>query len=151
MGPAVQEVAAAIVALQIATEKVDAAAASRLSINRTDHAIVSLLDSRGPLWAREVASGAGLSAAATTTALQRLDAAGYVGRRRDPADGRRTIVELTAQAQREIRDIYGPLGAEGQEALHQYSSDQLRVIHAFLVRATELQERHAQRIGRHAQ
>ncbi len=141
-----REVAKAMAELQLAADAVDAAAADQFGINRTDLALLGLLDSRGPLSAGELAAGLRLTPPSTTVAIQRLIDAGYVVRTTDPADRRRAIVAMTDRARDLSRGIYGPLGVDGARELERYTSEQLRTIHDFLVRSTDLQRRHARRI-----
>jgi DNA-binding MarR family transcriptional regulator len=145
-GPGVGEVAQAMAELQLAADAVDAAAADQFGVNRTDLALLGLLDSRGALSAGELASGLRLTPPSTTVAIQRLVEAGYVVRTTDPADRRRAIVDLTDQAREASRGVYGPLGTEGARELERYTGDELRTIHDFLVRSSDLQRRHAGRI-----
>jgi DNA-binding MarR family transcriptional regulator len=142
----VRAVARAIAEMQLAADAVDAAAAERFGVNRTDLALLGLLDSRGPLSAGELAAGLGLTPPSTTVAIQRLVEAGYVARTVDPVDRRRAIVEMTEAARDRIRAMYGPLGAEGAKELAEYSDEQLETIYRFLERSRRLQERHAARI-----
>jgi DNA-binding MarR family transcriptional regulator len=142
----VREVAQAMADLQLATEAVDSAAAECFGINRTDLALLGLLDSRGPLSAGELAAGLGLTPPSTTVAIHRLSDAGHVARSVDPVDRRRAIVEMTDAARERIRALYGPIGDDGARELATYSDEQLETIHAFLERSRGLQERHAARI-----
>jgi DNA-binding MarR family transcriptional regulator len=144
--PSVGDVARAMAELQLAGDTVDAAAADQFGVNRTDFSLLGLLDSRGPLSAGELAAGLRLTPPSTTVAIQRLTDAGLVARATDPSDRRRAIVTLTDRARELIREIYGPLGADGARELERYTGEQLCTIHDFLVRSSDLQRRHALRI-----
>lgn len=142
----VGKVAHAIAEFQEATDLVDEAVAERLGVNRTDLRCLGLLSLRGPLTAGQLAQASGLSPGATTTALDRLERAGYARRVRDTADRRSVLVELTPEAHRHLNEIYGPIGQEGQARLAQYTDAELTFLGAFLREGRAFQERHAARV-----
>ena len=142
----VGEVAREIAEFQAATDLVDEAIAARLGVNRTDLRCLGLLSIRGPLTAGQLAQASGLSPGATTTALDRLERAGYARRIRDVADRRSVLVELTPTAQRHLEECYGPIGQEGQARLTRYSDAELAFLRAFLAEGRAFQERHAERV-----
>lgn len=142
----VREVAEAVASLQRATDLVDAAAATQFGVNRTDMALLSLLDAHGSLSPGQLAAGLGLTPASTTVAIQRLTDAGYVVRSPAPSDRRRAIVEMTDEASQLSRRLYEPIGVDGARLLQKYSAEQLDTIYDFLVRGRQLQEGHAERI-----
>ncbi|MFG1928721.1 MarR family winged helix-turn-helix transcriptional regulator [Cryptosporangium sp. NPDC048952] len=129
-----------------AAAQVDAAASAILGVNRTDLRILGSLYGRKRLTAGEAAAAAGLSAAATSTAIQRLLAAGYVSRDPDPQDRRRAVLALTPPAHRILQRIYDPIGAAGRAALDTYTDAELSLVERFLTRGRELQLSHAERI-----
>ena len=87
-----------------------------------------------------------LSPGATTTAIDRLERAGYV-RRVPVAEDRRAVqIELTAELGARVAEIYGPLGSEGMEGLAQYSDEELRLLRDFVDGGYQLQAIHADRI-----
>ncbi|MGH2380658.1 MAG: MarR family winged helix-turn-helix transcriptional regulator [Candidatus Limnocylindria bacterium] len=133
-------------AAQEAVDAFDEAAAQRLAIHRTDLRCLGVLDREGPMVASVLADRVGLSRPAMTAALDRLTAAGYVGRVHDTEDRRRVLVEVTSRARRVGRDIWGPVTREGLAHASRYSVEQLRTILDFLRADRELQERHAARL-----
>jgi DNA-binding MarR family transcriptional regulator len=143
----VREVMRAVAELQIATDAYDAAAAVRLGVNRTDLALLSLLDSRGPLSPGELALGLRLTPASTTVAIQRLTRAGYVTRVPDATDRRRATIELTDAALAITREDYGPIGEQGARQLGDYSAAERAIILDFLARSRRLLEEHGERIS----
>ncbi len=143
----VREVMRAMAELQIATDAYDQAAAVRLAVNRTDLALVSLLDSRGPLSPGDLAVGLRMTPASTTIAIQRLTRAGYVTRVPDATDRRRATIELTAAATAVIREVYGPVGEQGAGLVGQYTAAERATILDFLDRSRRLLEEHAERIS----
>jgi DNA-binding MarR family transcriptional regulator len=129
-----------------ANTEVDDAVADVLGVNATDRRIVGLVAAAGSLSAGELAAAAGLSPAATTTAVQRLVAAGHLVREVDPADRRRTVLTLTGSAAGVIERSYGPVAAEGARILAGYRPEELELIERFLRTGIDLQRRHAARI-----
>src|SRR5687768_4217258 len=65
-------------AYQVAVEKRDAACCKLLGVNRTDGRCLDVIDQRPGLTAGELATAVGLSPAAVTTALDRLEKRGFV-------------------------------------------------------------------------
>ncbi|HEY7021465.1 MAG TPA: MarR family transcriptional regulator [Ktedonobacterales bacterium] len=128
--------------LQNATDAMDEAVAQRLGINRTDLRCLGLLFARGPLSAGQLASASGLSPGAATTALDRLERAGYALRTRGAHDRRSVLIELTPLARQRIQELYGPVGTEGRQFLERYSDDELRFLSAFLRDGRALQIKH---------
>lgn len=141
-------VAEEVRASQTATDGLDALAAEALAINRTDARCLDLLGQAGDaLSAGRLAVASGLTTAAITGVIDRLEARGYVERVPDPADRRRVLVRTTPSLHERVDAIWGPIGREGQEALASYRPDELRAILRFLRDSRDLNERHAERIG----
>jgi DNA-binding MarR family transcriptional regulator len=141
-----QEVAQRVAALQDATDEVDAAAAQRMGLNRTDMRCVGRLFFGGPATAKDLAAATRLTPGALTTVLDRLERAGYTRRVEDPADRRRVRVELTPTALELIGQIWGPLGQQAQDGLRRYGPAHLLIIRDFLDQAIDTQLAHAARI-----
>ena len=138
-----QEVSREVAEFQSAADLVDEAASARLGINRTDLRCLGLLFVRGPLTAGQLAQASGLSPGATTTALDRLERAGYARRVRYPSDRRGILVELTPEARRLIDEIYGPIGRAGLARLSSYTDEELVLLRDFLREGRALQVEHA--------
>jgi DNA-binding MarR family transcriptional regulator len=129
-----------------AADLVDDAAAAILGINRTDLRILGLVIEAGTLSAAALAGAAKLSPAATTTAIQRLVAAGHLTRTVDAADRRRAVVAPTPNAVDLIERVYGPIEKAGRRELARYSAAELELITGFLRRGITLQLAQAERI-----
>ncbi|GAA3385249.1 MarR family transcriptional regulator [Cryptosporangium minutisporangium] len=125
---------------------VDEQACAVLGINPTDASILATLAVRERLTAGEAATAVRLSPAATSTAIQRLAAAGYLTRTPDPADRRRAVLVLTETARELIAAIYEPIGTEGTALLAEYTDEELRIVTRFLERGRALQLAHADRV-----
>jgi DNA-binding MarR family transcriptional regulator len=117
----------AVRAARAAVDQLDEAACQALGINRTDGRCLDVLDREGPVTAGRLAQQAGLSAAAATTAIDRLEAKGYVQRSRDANDRRRVLVALTPLARQRTRRIWGPLAATRGD-LERYTADELELL-----------------------
>lgn len=143
-----KQVSAEIALFQSATSAVDSAAADALGLNPTDLRCLGRLYARGPSTAGGLAAAAGVSRGAMTTALDRLETAGYVRRLRGDGDRRQVMVEITPRALELMAAIWGPIAEEGSTQLAELSPDNLNVLLEFLVRGRKLQETHAERIRR---
>jgi DNA-binding MarR family transcriptional regulator len=133
-------------AFQDATDEVDEAVARILRLNRTDLRCLSVLSQGGPISASVLATAAGLTRGAMTTALDRIEAAGYARRMWDQEDRRTVRVEMTDAARKEIDRLYGPLAQEGLNFLQKYTTGELAAILRYLEEGQALQRAHAQRI-----
>ncbi|WP_283136595.1 MarR family winged helix-turn-helix transcriptional regulator [Rhizohabitans arisaemae] len=139
-------VSRAVQELQDATDLLDELAARRLGVNRTDLRCISRLCAKGPQTAGELATAAGLTKGATTTAIDRLEQAGLARRARDTADRRRVLVHLTDEAEQAVEEIWGPIVADAQAELERFGLAELEVVEAFLTRALGVQTRHTERL-----
>lgn len=138
-------VGTAMRARQRASEALADAVAERLGINRTDLRHLDLLFDR-PLSAGQLSERSGLSPAAMTSLIDRLERKGYVRRVRDASDRRRVFVELTDLARSLAWDAYGPLARDADELLNAYSDEQLAMVRDFLAADQQLRERHLRRV-----
>jgi DNA-binding MarR family transcriptional regulator len=134
-------------ASQAATERFDALACEALGINRTDAACLDILDNEGGvLTAGRLAELSGLTTAAVTAVVDRLEAKGYARRVRDEKDRRRVLVEATDLLRERTEPIWGPLAGEGTRALQRLTVDELATVTDYFRLSRELNERHAERI-----
>jgi DNA-binding MarR family transcriptional regulator len=124
---------------QQGTDALDQAASELLGINRTDARCVDIVLQRGRVTAGDLALAAGLSAGAATTAIDRLERAGYARRVRDPEDRRRVIVEPTKRIAQLAEEVYGPLRDGGLQLMARFSERQLAAITRFFEGAADLQ------------
>jgi DNA-binding MarR family transcriptional regulator len=133
-------------AFQDATDEVDEAVAQRLGLNRTDLRCLSVLSQTGAMTASALADAAGLTRGAMTTALDRIEHAGYARRVRDQKDRRSVRVEMTKRALEEVEVLYGPLAKEGVRLLQKYTDAELVAVLRYLEDGRQLQRSHAKRI-----
>jgi DNA-binding MarR family transcriptional regulator len=129
---------------QNATARFDQAVADAVGLNRTDLSCIDVLHRAGPLTAGALAQETGLSSAAMTTALDRLERSGYARRVRDSADRRRVLVELAPKAL-EVAAFYTE-HANYAGRLQRHSLEQLELLLRFVRENREFNELHASRL-----
>jgi DNA-binding MarR family transcriptional regulator len=108
-----------------------AAIARHAGISPADLEVLGAIEQRGPLTAGELARLTGLSAAAVTGLIDRLERARVAERRPDPADRRRVLVAVAQGAER-IAELYGSLERDARRVLDGRSARELKTISAFL-------------------
>jgi DNA-binding MarR family transcriptional regulator len=138
-----EELVAVNRAYQTAVEKMDTAFFESLGVNRTDGRCLDVIDQRPGITAGELATAVGLSPGAVTTALDRLEARGFVVRERDEGDRRRITLKLTPRANKLAWEAYGPLGELGRPIIEKLSDKELAAVILFLRGGTEINERRA--------
>lgn len=102
-------------------------------LHQTDvAALAAIAQAPEPIGPAALADTLRLSRPATTAVLDRLETVGHVLRRPDPADRRRSIVELQPEAHELAAAFFGPLGDAYERAMDAYGEDDLRVVERFL-------------------
>jgi DNA-binding MarR family transcriptional regulator len=142
----IEALSALIPEAQAETHAVDEAASARLGINRTDLRCLGVVLERGAVSPSKLAELVGLTRGAMTTALDRLETAGFIRRVEDSGDRRGLSIEPTATAKRAIREIWAPIGSEGLALLEKYKDEDLRLLVRFFEDYCRLQRSHAQRL-----
>lgn len=125
-----RELSAAVVLLHQAI-------AARLGLGAADHKAFDVLDRSGPLAPSELATRLGLTRAAVTAMLDRLERAGHVRRSPDRADRRRITVQLVEHQDPVIAEAFASLGDAMTAVLSRYSPRQQAAILSFLSATTE--------------
>jgi DNA-binding MarR family transcriptional regulator len=131
-----EEMSLAVREAQAAVDEMDEAASRALGINRTDARCLDVIQREEPVTPGYLAERSGLTTAAVTTVLDRMERAGYVTRERDTEDRRRVLVRLTPLAQERIGALWGVF-AEFREAIERYSMQELRLLRDFHLRARD--------------
>lgn len=131
---------------QRAIDALDDVVAKHLGVNRTDLRTLDVLFD-GPASPGVLATAIGLSPAAMTAALDRLETRGYLRRVRHPEDRRRVTAELTELTRQLAARIYGPIAQEGSAMMTEFSDDELVVLHRYLRADRDLQDRHRARLA----
>lgn len=131
---------------EAANDAFDEVAREKLGINRTDLRCLNIIDNSGPMTAGRLAELSGLTTAAVTSVLDRLERAGYARRVRDQPDRRQVMVEVTPLLAERATPIWGPLGEEARSTLSRMSAEELRALIDFYRLGIELNERHIDRV-----
>jgi DNA-binding MarR family transcriptional regulator len=131
---------------QVSTDRLDQAASEVMGINRTDHTALDVIERIGPITAGELAKETGLSPAAMTASIDRLEQAGTARRIRDPDDRRRVLVEITPAARKRAWEIYGPLKEAFVRDMRRYSTEELELFVDSYERGLEIKGRELERI-----
>jgi DNA-binding MarR family transcriptional regulator len=130
-GPDLAAVTRALRELVAASHESGSRLARERNFNLTDSMALEILDRCGPLGAADLAHKLGIRAASGTVLIDRLERAGLVERRRDPADRRRVTVAARPDALAEnlalwmpsitaIDDVGRSLGAEEAATVLRY-------------------------------
>lgn len=93
-----------------------------------------------PQPAGAIATATGLTPAAVTALIDRLEARGLVRRQPDPSDRRRVLVAQTEASQALVAGTYLKLAAAGHRLLESYSDAELATVARFLADARRIQE-----------
>ena len=128
-------------AYQRSTQAFDDEVGRRLDLNPADLRGLDWL-TEGPMSARRLSEAVGLSTAATTSMIDRLEAKGFVRRARSETDRRQVYVELTDDGRARTWGLYGPLVTEGERIFDGYNKDELAAMRDQLVAMRDLTDRH---------
>jgi DNA-binding MarR family transcriptional regulator len=131
---------------EAANDAFDEVAAEKLGVNRTDLRCLNIVDNQGSMTAGRLAELSGLTTAAVTSVLDRLERAGYARRVREQADRRQVLVELTPLLAERAGPIWGPLEDEAMAALARMSVEELKGVTEFFQLGIELNTRHVERV-----
>ena len=138
----ITHVVAELRALSTMHDRLDYYAAQRFGLNRTDLRALDLIGQAGTTSPTALASALGMSTGATSTVLDRLEAAGYACRTPDPNHRRRTLVQMTAAAEKLSREIFEPVSRATAAHAAGRTDRQLRDIAAFLATHRHTLERY---------
>jgi DNA-binding MarR family transcriptional regulator len=121
------------------------AIARNAGLSPADLEVLGAIEQRGPLTAGQLGEVTGLSAAAVTGLIDRLERAGVATRRPDSADRRRVLVEVAPGAKR-IAELYGALEQDALRILGRRSAAERTVIADFLRDMHEMGVAHVARL-----
>ena len=127
---------------QVAVDQMDDAACRALGVNRTDGRCLDVIDREGPVAAGRLAQASGLTTAAVTAVIDRLERAGYARRTADAQDRRRVLVELTPLFRERAAVIWGP-HQQFVDALAALTVEQLEFMLDFQRKGREYNEQRA--------
>lgn len=128
----VGELGQALQAYQRSTQAFDDEVGRVLGLNPVDLRCLDWL-TEGPMSATRLAEATGLSAAATTSMIDRLERKGLVRRGKHETDRRQVIVEMTKDGQARTWAMYGPLVEAGMPLLDKFDTAELKAMRDHLV------------------
>jgi DNA-binding MarR family transcriptional regulator len=124
------------------------AVAERFGLSVTDLKTLDVLQRRGALTAGEIASHTSLATASVTSLIDRLEGKRLVRRRRDPADRRHVVVQLTSKMETTIAPLFESLSRRMLARFQRYDAHQIGLIRDFLADgAGEMREEAAKLTG----
>jgi DNA-binding MarR family transcriptional regulator len=140
---------------EISTETImfHQALADILDYHITDHRCIHFIYRYGAMPAGRLAELTGLTTAAVTGIIDRLEEAGYVRRVNDPKDRRRTIVEPTRskKLERKLEKIFTPFHERMHKLLSSYSDSELTFLLDVLTKSIELTREESKKLRRSLQ
>jgi DNA-binding MarR family transcriptional regulator len=117
------------------------ALADRLGLSSTElRAIEHVMDE--PMGPVELARRLGVTSAAGTTLVRRLESRGHLERSPHPDDGRRVLLSATPNASAAVAEVLVPLFDEMETARTGMSEQDLAVVTSFLDSVSEIIEGH---------
>jgi DNA-binding MarR family transcriptional regulator len=145
--PLVHAVQAEFRDLSTEIDRLDAVAAEAYGLNRTDMRCLDVLGRTGAQTPTALANALGFTTGGITTVIDRLEQAGYVRRRADPADRRRIIVETTDLVAQRDAETFGRLVRATRALVAAYSDAELTTILEFLGRSRSTIAAHVALLG----
>ena len=116
--------------------------AARVGLNSTDLECLDLLCLAGATTAGQLAAHTGLTSGATTAAIDRLEQAGFVTRRRDVKDRRLVLVDVVETGVQLIMPFYAPLTTRVNRVNARYRDHQLATVLRYLTDAIDATAEH---------
>jgi DNA-binding MarR family transcriptional regulator len=130
---------------QDAREAFDEAMAEKLGLIVAERrCLVALLT--GPKAAGILAQASGLTPAAATSMIDRLEKRGFVERQRDDQDRRKVFVALTRPASETLSRFYAPQVEATETLLSGFSVEELATVQRFVSGTLDLQNSHLERV-----
>lgn len=122
------------------------AIADKIGLTVTDAECLDFLMDAGSAAAGELARQANLTTGAITGMIRRLENAGYVKSERDPTDRRRVIITPVPERLTEGKNLYASYGKDIEEALADYTTDQLTFLAQHYDRLSAIYLRHIDKL-----
>ena len=113
------------------------AVAQNLGLHAADLKALNLLGEQA-MTAGHLAEATGLTGAAVTALVDRLEASGYVTRERDTDDRRRVTIRAVPAKHRKIARLYEGLRTEAAKLVGKYSAAELAAIGDFMTNAAQI-------------
>ncbi len=121
------------------------AVAANVGLHVTDVKVLRLLG-EGAMTPGQLVERTGLTGAAVTALVDRLEAAGYVTRARDEEDRRRVTIRCVPAKVRKIDRLYDAYATEMAGILHGFDAREFAAIETFLTRTTRLLDEQAREL-----
>ena len=118
---------------------------AKLGLNAAERHCLGLLYG-GPQSAGAVAVATGLTPAAVTALIDRLEARGFLTRTRSLEDRRKVVIEATERTRDLSARYYGAIAQEGQKMMASFSDAELATILRFTTAALDLQREQLARL-----
>jgi len=135
---------------EAANDAFDEVACRKLGINRTDLRCLNIIENQQnsgpPMTAGRLAELSGLTTAAVTSVLDRLERAGYARRVRDTEDRRQVLIETTPLLAERGERIWGPIGKEAMADFERMSVEELKSVIRYFRLGRDLNQRHVERL-----
>lgn len=112
--------------------------AEHVGLNATDMESLDFLTMYGPMTAGRLAEITGLTTGAITGVVDRLEAAGYVRRERDPRDRRRVMLQPQIHRYSDFEPYYDPLYQRMNELLERYSDAELAFLREYYLQVNHI-------------
>ena len=133
-----RDIGLAIMQWQDATQAYDEAVGARLGLNMAERHCIGLLYG-GPQSAGAIARVTGLTPAAVTALIDRLEARGLLTRTRSLEDRRKVVIEATEATRELSARYYGDIAREGENVIATFGDAELATISRFVHAALDLQ------------
>lgn len=114
------------------------AVAGKLGLNPTDLKCLDLARTEIPITAGRIAELTGLTTAAVTSVIDRLEASGLVRRVRDTEDRRKVMVVPVPERAAEVGRLFEPLEKAMKQLYSEYSSADLALIRDFAAKLEDV-------------
>lgn len=135
-------IAFAMQGLIVLSNEIEREVSRLLRVNLTDYRALSSLAASGEVAVGQLAAALGATPATTTAIVDRLEARGFVQRRRAEGDRRQVRVEVAPEAIGLIIDLMTPLMRRVDDHVVGLSSHDQRVVQGFLALASEAMADH---------
>ena len=122
------------------------AVARALDVNVSDMKCLDVISMRRGTTPSELAAHTGLTTGATTAMIDRLEHAGLIERRRNPADRRSTIIALSRHAKEVLPRHFASLAQAMTRLVSCYRPSELAVLADFFARAESLWREERQKL-----
>ena len=105
--------------------------AERLGLNVTDLKCLDLARTETSLTPGRLAEVTGLTTAAVTSILDRLEQARFVQRERDPSDRRKILIRPLSERAEEVARVFAPLDQALSQLYERYTTEELAFLNEF--------------------